>query len=93
MGSEGDPMTDKPDGKRWNWGSSAWIVVSLLAVYVLSMGPVWWASDHFELWGGSGLSSGPQFAFYAPLFWLGQACPLFGKALIWYVHLWADIAG
>jgi hypothetical protein len=84
-------MTDKPDGKRWGWGSAAWIVVSLLALYVLSMGPVWWASDRFDLWRGYPLCGDPRFTFYAPVFWVCEACHPFGDALIWYVRFWAHI--
>jgi hypothetical protein len=83
-------MTDKPDGKRWGWGTWAWIVVLVPA---LSMGPVWWASDHFDLWHGYPIYGDPCFTFYAPVFWACEACHPFGTAPHWYVHLWANIAG
>jgi hypothetical protein len=32
-------MTDKPDGKRWSWGTVAWTAVAILVLYLLSIGP------------------------------------------------------
>jgi hypothetical protein len=81
------------NGKRRLLVWIEWAAVTLVVAYPLSMGPVWWLSDHFHLWTGTGIVSGPQFTFYAPLIWLVEKCPPFGKALLWYVHLWADIAG
>jgi hypothetical protein len=86
-------MTDKPNQKPWGWGSAVWIVLSLLTLYVLSMGPVWWAVNHFHLWRDYPIAGSPEFTFYAPVFWACEACHPFGDALIWYVRLWADIAG
>jgi hypothetical protein len=80
------------DPKKQSRAWIGWTLIAGLVLYPLSMGPVWWLSDHFDLWSG-GFVGGPQFVAYAPLFWIGEHCATFGKALIWYVHLWADIAG
>lgn len=35
-------MDDKPDGKRWAWGWTAWIVVVVPVLYIASYGPAVW---------------------------------------------------
>jgi hypothetical protein len=81
------------DARRRLLAIIGYTAVAVFVVSPLSMGPVSWLSDHFNLWTGPTIVSGPQFTFYAPLFWIAGNCRPFGEALIWYVHLWADIAG
>jgi hypothetical protein len=90
--SDGDqPMADKPDGKWFGrWLTPPWTAMVVLVLYPLSMGPVWWLSDRFDLW--TGIATGPQFIFYAPVIWICGTCPLLAEALHWYVGLWANIA-
>lgn len=35
-------MTDKPDGKRWRWGTVASMAAVLFGLYVLMIGPTFW---------------------------------------------------
>jgi hypothetical protein len=42
-------MSDKPDGKRRGWVRTvAWIAVSILVIYPLSIGPVAWLTDKID---------------------------------------------
>jgi hypothetical protein len=57
------------------------IMLAALALYVLSIGPVWpltyWA--HSPNW---------VFSAYSPIWWTAEHCEAVGKALDWYLRLW-----
>ena len=80
-------MSDEPKKRSRGWVGS--LLFAVFVLYPLSMGPVWWASDHFHLWVGIG--EGWQFAFYAPLIWIGERVPAFLHALIWYLRFFSDL--
>lgn len=56
----------------------------LLAVYVLSIGPMYWHWYGARFAGGSILLA----AFYEPLIFIAQLFPAFGRWMDWYVSLW-----
>ena len=37
-------MTDKPEGKRWGWGTIALMAAVLFGLYVLMIGPTFWVA-------------------------------------------------
>jgi hypothetical protein len=71
-------MTDKPDGKRW--GIIRWIS-GLLALYVLSVGPV------DKLMPDSVLGQLAIMIVYYPLIMLATTFRPIGTLLNWYCHL------
>jgi hypothetical protein len=80
-------MSDKPDGKDTIRGARArrWrivteIIVASFALYVLSVGPAYWVSDHLLRWSFVN-------AVYDPLFRFREVCPPFKSALSWYLGL------
>jgi hypothetical protein len=71
-------MTDKPDGKRRNLTTAAWIVVAVLVLYPLSIGPVAFFSG--TGWLGDGVSR-PLSVFYVPLNLLCRAVEPFNRLM------------
>lgn len=59
-------MADKPNGKGHLGERAAQTALMLALLYPLSMGPVWWLSDHLDLW--TGIGGGQQFTLDAPSF-------------------------
>jgi hypothetical protein len=81
-------MTDKPHGKQWQWRLAAWIVVALLALYVLSMGPAYKCAQST---GDDGF-----IVIYAPLEWAMANCGPVDFILRWELRLWGlpvNVAG
>jgi hypothetical protein len=79
-----------PDGHDSNdrqprRASAGWLVVFiatvLLAVYVLSTGPILWLGKHGYVSAGIGV-------IYAPLVLLAELSPFIRDVLNWYVGLW-----
>jgi len=66
-------MSDEPKKRSRRW---IWRIAALFALYVLSIGPAFRWAD------------GAVLFVYAPLLWLGNACPPFGIALGLYVIQW-----
>lgn len=56
----------------------------LWALYVLSIGPMYWQ------WVNAKYVDGPVLlaAFYEPLWIVSSACPPLGEWINWYVRLW-----
>jgi hypothetical protein len=77
--TNGDAMTDKPDGTR-RWGIIRWIS-GLLVLYVLSIGPV----DRYL---GEAMNPAIFMILYYPMIMLGIVFRPFGALLDWYCHLW-----
>jgi hypothetical protein len=75
-------MTDKPDGKRWRWGTVAWIVVLLMVLYVLSVGPAYRYCFDYHFDHAATIA-------YRPIFALGTF-GLTGDVLSWYLNLWGS---
>jgi hypothetical protein len=75
MSDAGASTTDKPDGKRRPRMRCAWIVAALLIVYPLSLGPSAFLAGTGTL-GETAMD--PIKPIYAPLVWIGQACPQLG---------------
>ncbi|WP_437227139.1 hypothetical protein SH661x_000195 [Planctomicrobium sp. SH661] len=77
-----------PTPLLWRWG--LWLegfierMFIMFCVYTLSIGPMYWS------WVDAKFAHGPKIlaAFYEPLRMLGEAYPLFGKCLNWYVSFW-----
>jgi hypothetical protein len=74
-----EPMTDKPDGKQR--GTAIRWISGLLAVYVLSIGPM------DRIVGDSTLGQLALMIVYYPLIMLGTAFRPFADLLSWYSHL------
>jgi hypothetical protein len=71
-------MTEKPDGKRWGWGTWAWIV-ALLALYPLSSVPLWlFAKATGMPW---------LLVLNRPHDWIGDHCGAYQHFLQWYFRL------
>ena len=55
------------------------ITLAALALYVLSMGPVWRANSAVPEW---------VITAYSPIVWIGRRCEPVKKAVTWYVRFW-----
>jgi hypothetical protein len=73
-------MSEEP--KKRSWPSIVWVGVSLLALYVLSTGPVGW------LWDRGYISMRPLNAVYAPLDWSYDHFSVVRHVLDPYLRLW-----
>jgi hypothetical protein len=82
-------MSDEPKKRSRAW--IGWVLVAVFGMYPLSVGPVWWASDHFHLWLFDGVHESPQHTFYAPLFWVGEKWPAFDDAVTWYMRFFTQL--
>lgn len=76
----------EPGGRkrRLSCGPLVDAALILLMLYVLSSGPVVWLVHHGYFTGDLWRS------LYWPLFWLHNQRGIFGKALDWYVDLFAS---
>ena len=66
---------------------AVWLVVGVVllpALYVLSVGPVWWLMAHDYLRLGSDF-------VYWPLYAIMEACPPIRHLLNWYISLWVPL--
>jgi hypothetical protein len=74
-------MSDEPKKRsRRPW---IWWVVALLALYVLSIGPMTgFFGGTFDPWPKMAYD-----AFYTPLWWVCERVPPLGRAVEWYIDL------
>jgi hypothetical protein len=79
-----EPMTDRPDGKRWGWRGTAGIAGLVLVVYALSLGPYVWLDRH-----GGVPDALQRLRIYTPIQRVRDYGPApVQRAINWYMDLW-----
>ncbi len=81
---EVSPTADRSRSTRRFWLEIAQRTFLLLALYVLSIGPMYWHWYNGKFVTGSKVVA----AFYEPLFIAANLIGPFGEWLDWYVELW-----
>lgn len=83
----GDAQPEPASGASLLWLFLKYVAVQVLiffALYVLSIGPMYW-----QWYAGRNLGSNSLIAaFYEPLYQLAGWCEPFGEFMNWYVDLW-----
>jgi hypothetical protein len=78
-----DPKTERPTSRGFSWITALWIGMIIVALYVLSIGPV------ARMYKATATPPGKAIrAFYAPLSFLHERVPFAKQTLDWYLKLW-----
>jgi len=81
--TQADSPAESFDWREWFRGFVQRVFV-MLAIYVLSIGPLYW-----QWYGARFAGESPWLAaFYEPLVIVAQLIPPFGRWMDWYVGLW-----
>ena len=72
--------------KKKPWRSIAFATTTILLLYVLSLGPVWWVVIRFDY----GQLRPILAPIYVPLIWAAIECPPLGSFLDWYLSFWTS---
>ena len=79
------------DSEEAPFARAVLITLAVLALYVLSMGPVYRASLHDNLDGRPIRTPRWLDTAYYPITWTADHCDPVDKALQWYLYLWRPI--
>jgi hypothetical protein len=72
--------------KKKTWWSIAFATTTILLLYVLSFGPVWWVVNRFDY----GQLRPILAPIYFPLILAVIECPPLGSFLDWYLSFWGS---
>ena len=78
-----DQESDRPTSRGFSWITTLWIGAIVVALYVLSVGPVAKMYDNK----GKDVPKTVQ-VFYAPIEFLYERVPIVERGLDWYLELW-----